>query len=160
MIVRRYQATDLERVVAVFTAAIHTLASDHYDEIQRSAWAPQSPDLDEWRHRLALVQTVIVEEGDRLAGFLSYESDGHIDLLYTAPQCARSGVASALYRHVEAQLHSSGVQQLFTEASLVARPFFERHGFRVREEQTVHRRGISFRRFRMCKSLTGATIDS
>ena len=52
-----------------------------------------------------------------------------------------------LYEGVELTLRSLGVEELFTEASLTARPFFERQGFRVTEEQTVLRRDVSFRRY-------------
>lgn len=38
---------------------------------------------------------------------------------------------------------------LFTEASLVAVPFFQRHGFRIVEEQTVVSYGVQLRRCAM-----------
>jgi N-acetylglutamate synthase-like GNAT family acetyltransferase len=38
-----------------------------------------------------------------------------------------------------------GLGRIFTEASVTARPFFERHGFRVLREQTVSRRGARAR---------------
>lgn len=154
MNIRPYTDNDLSAVVAVFTEAIHSLGRTHYDAEQRAAWAPADADLAEWRSRLDALETLLaVSDDGALAGFLSFENDGHVDLLYTSPMFARQGVASMLYRETERQLRSIGVASLFTEASLVAAPFFSAHGFEVVEEQRVERRGVIFRRFAMRKTL-------
>src|SRR3974390_735669 len=44
---------------------------------------------------------------------------------------------------------SEGLSDLFTEASKVARPFFERHGFHVTEEQDIEIGGVVFQRYGM-----------
>jgi putative acetyltransferase len=148
---------DVGAIAALFTASVHELAAAHYDAAQRTAWAPQPPDLGHWRERLANLQTLVAECGSRMAGFISYAPDGHIDLLFTSPAYARQGIATLLYHRAELALCESGVRHLFTEASLVARPFFERQGFRVTQEQLVDLRGAQFRRFAMSK-LLGAAI--
>lgn len=48
-----------------------------------------------------------------------------------------------------------GLGRIFTEASITARPFFERQGFRVVREQTVSRQGVSMINFVMEKDLPG-----
>ena len=151
MKVRPYADADLAAVVQVFTTAVHGLCLTNYSEEQCEAWAPQPPDLGDWVKRLQPLRTIVAVEGGHVAGFISYEPNGHIDLLYVAPQYARRGVASSLYSRVETSLVSAGVAELSTEASLVARPFFERVGFMVTEEQEVSLRGSSFRRFAMRK---------
>lgn len=149
MRLRAYCSGDLDAVVALFTASVHRLAADHYDEAQRSAWAPRPPDVEGWRRRLSGLRVVVAESRDRLCGFCGWEDDGHIDLLFVAPGCAGRGVAQALFDHAAAVLADQGIAELFTEASLVARPFFERQGFIVAEEQRVERSGVELRRFAM-----------
>ncbi|MCO6412681.1 MAG: GNAT family N-acetyltransferase [Thiogranum sp.] len=150
MKLRRYRAADTEGLAAVFTSSVHALAVDQYDAAQRHAWASLPPDLDEWRQRFEGLHTIVAEEAGSYLGFISYEENGHIDLLYTAPGAARKGVASALLREAVTQLSTAGdTPELFTEASLVAVPFFSRHGFEITEEQTLVRRGVSFQRFAM-----------
>lgn len=149
MRLRAYLGDDLDAVAALFTASIHGLAATHYNAAQRAAWAPRPPDIEGWRQRLANLRVVVAEEGDRLCGFCGWEDDGHIDLLFVAPGCAGRGVAKALFDHAAAALAELGIAELFTEASLVARPFFERQGFVVEEEQQVERRGVVLRRFAM-----------
>jgi putative acetyltransferase len=144
MKIRAYTENDAGAVAALFTASVHELGSPHYDTLQRHAWAPRPPDPLRWSTRLAGLHTLLAEEGDELAGFISYECDGHIELLFTAPGFARRGVASFLYQHME---HLFVGASLFTEASLAAKPFFLRQGFQVVEEQDVERNGITLRRF-------------
>jgi len=152
MNIRCYSDSDLEAVVYLFTASVHGLPVDHYDAEQREAWAPTLPDLSAWDARLKGLTTLVAEIDGKLAGFISYEPNGHIDLLYTSPASPRIGVASDLLRHAEAELSCTGIDEVFTEASLAARPFFEREGFWVKEEQIVSLRGVQFLRYLMCKS--------
>ena len=152
---RPYRADDLEPLVRMFTDSVHRLARPFYDEAQRAAWAPEHADLDEWRARLAGMAVLVAEEQGVLAGFIGYEPDGHVALLYTSGHAARKGVASKLYARVESEWRAAGVPRAFAEVSLAARPFFERQGFIVLEEERVERRAIFFTRFRMAKDLAG-----
>jgi len=157
MRIRPYTDADLPAVAQLFTDAVHGLAASHYDSAQRLAWAPQPPDLGIWDARLKPLKVLVAQDadsrGDALLGFVGYEENGHIDLMFSSPLAARRGVATQLLGRAEAALRELGVAQLFTEASLLGRPFFARHGFTVKEEQQVERRGVQFLRFAMVKAL-------
>jgi putative acetyltransferase len=151
--IRSYLESDVEAVARLFTESVHRLGRAHYDEAQLAAWAPRPPDVVRWRHRLASLNTLVAEANAHVVGFIAYERNGYIDLLYVSPEHARRGVASELYAHAEADLIAGDIAELFTEASLVARPFFERRGFRVSEEQVIERQGVTLRRYGMRKPL-------
>ena len=153
MDIRPFSAEDLAALVALFTASVHELAAPYYTPQQLDAWAPRPPNLAAWRERLQSLETVVATHGGALTGFISYEPNGHIDLLYTSPAYARRGVASLLYRCVEGTLASLGAVEIFTEASLAARPFFEHFGFVVAEEDVVLLRDQSFSRYAMRKAI-------
>lgn len=156
MRIRPYSDKDLAAVAQLFTDAIHGLAVTHYDAAQRKAWAPQPPDLGIWERRLKPLKVLLAhdaENSDALLGFVGYEEDGHIDLMFTSPLAARRGVASQLLGRAEAALRGLGVARLHTEASLLGQPFFARQGFTVKEEQHIELRGAQFRRFAMVKAL-------
>jgi putative acetyltransferase len=153
LLIRKYTVADLEEIVDIFTSSVHQLTIGYYDDRQRIAWAPLSPDLKNWGMRLNNVQTLVAEENGELMGFVSYEADGHIDLLFTSPNHERKGVASALYQEVESILANNGVREIYTEASLVALPFFKRKGFTVSEEEIVTRDGVELNRFAMRKTI-------
>jgi putative acetyltransferase len=164
MLIRRYTHADLRAVARLFTDAIHGLAVSHYDEAQRTAWAPRPPDLALWEARLKPIKVLVAQEETQeenagaLLGFIGYENNGHIDLMFTSPAAARRGIASRLLGQAEAALRALDVQELFTEASLLGRPFFERQGFTVKEEQHIELRGAQFRRFAMVKPMGHAKV--
>jgi putative acetyltransferase len=154
MQVRPYHLSDAHALAALFTASVHVLAAPVYSNTQCNAWAPHSPpDLERWHRRLSDLCTLVAYDPHTIAGFISYEENGHIDLLYTAPSFARRGVASLLLKSVTQALPEV---DLYTEASLVAEPFFSRHGFRIVEEQNVTVRGVEFRRYAMRRPGGGA----
>lgn len=156
MQIRAARLDDADAIAACFTASVHTLTGEHYDAAQREAWAPQPPDLEEWRERLRQHPALVAVDGESVLGFLVFQQDGHIDMLYCDPSAARSGVATRLYQQAEALLAEADSRELSTEASLVARPFFERQGFHVVAAQRVERRGVWFDRFAMRKRLPPA----
>ncbi len=137
----------------MYHAAIHTLAAPHYTAEQLAAWAPPNPDVNKWRDRLATLQTLVAERDGVVAGFASYELNGHLFLLFTHPSFARQGVATKLLREVESALRAAGVLKVFTEASLAGRPFFESSGFEVGPEELVACRGLYLRRYAMHKHI-------
>ena len=63
------------------------------------------------------------------------------------------GIASALYAYLEAEAQSRQLLRLYVEASRVARPFFERRGFSLIQENEVQRGGTKLINYRMEKTL-------
>jgi putative acetyltransferase len=74
-------------------------------------------------------------------------------MMYIHAQFQGKGVASALLSHLESVAHCLGVQDLYTEASITARSFFERRGFQLIARQIVSTRGQDFVNYRMRKLL-------
>ena len=150
MNIRAYAEADLDAVVALFIASVHELGAPHYSAAQRLAWAPRSPDMQAWVSRLAELRTLLLLGDSGLLGFIAFDDSGHVDLLFTAPTAARRGVASRLLARLAHELPDV---ELFTESSLIAQPFFLRHGFRAVEEQWVVRRGVAFPRVAMRRGI-------
>lgn len=69
--------------------------------------------------------------------------------LFTSPAHVRLGVAKALHDAARDALADLGVIELFTEASEVARPFFEKQGYEVVHREVVQIRGSELLRYRM-----------
>jgi putative acetyltransferase len=153
---RPFEPADLPQVIEVYNASIRCLAAAYYTADQLAAWAPAHPDVASWQRRLDSLHTFVAEENGVLAGFASYEKNGHLDLLFTHPEFARRGVATQLYLKVESALRAAVIPKIFTEASLAARPFFEHYGFRLDAEELVECRGARLRRFRMHKQISKA----
>jgi len=150
---RPFQPPDLEQVIGVYRAAIHTLAAPFYTAEELSAWAPRDMDADKWQQQLASVRAIVAEEDGTVAGFLTYDLVGHIHMLFIHPRFARQGLATRLYLDAEAELRKAPISTIFTEVSLAARPFFEHHGFQVDADEFSECRGQKLHRFRMSKKI-------
>jgi putative acetyltransferase len=64
------------------------------------------------------------------------------------------GIASAICDRLENHAIENGVSAISTHASITAKHFFERHGYKVIKEQQVNRSGIKLTNFVMEKSIT------
>ena len=151
--IRDYDADDAPQIVRLFYETVCSVNCADYSEEQVRAWAPGVPDPEEWHARMADRRTLVAEEGGEVVGFAELENDGRLDMLYVRRDTVGRGVGRLLYEAVEREARAQGLGWLFTEASITARPFFERRGFRVVREQMVSRRGVSLTNFVMRKDL-------
>ncbi|WNK01706.1 GNAT family N-acetyltransferase [Thalassospiraceae bacterium LMO-JJ14] len=153
MRIRRIQDDDIAATAQLFYCAVRQGAAGYYDDAQRQAWAPEVPELVRWHDRL-MAQTGFVAELDgAIIGFMTMTAVGHIDLAYVAPAYIGKGVAKALYDEIVCEATSNGLSRLTSDASHLARAFFERQGWVVIRPQTVVRDGVSIRNFVMHKEL-------
>jgi putative acetyltransferase len=151
--IRPFNEGDAVATAKIFFDAVRLGSVGHYDEAQRRAWAPEIPDNSNWLERL-MSQTVLVAEQDSEAvAFMTLRTDGHIDLAFVSPGQIGQGIAHKLYLALEARAISTQMKRLTCDASLMARPFFERQGWRVVVEQSVSRDEVSLTNFVMEKIL-------
>ena len=151
--IRPYHTDDVAGLVALFRTSVRSIGRRDYTDSQVQAWAPDLIDHDAFARRCAAKSTWIAECERRIAGFSDIEPDGHMDMLYVHPDFQRRGVARALLTHIERLARARGLDRLYTEASITARPVFEAIGFRVIAPQTVIVRGVSMTNYRMEKWL-------
>ena len=104
-------------------------------------------DLAAWDRSFRAHCTLVAEEGGALIGFGDITADGYLDRLYVHHLHQRQGVAAALCDRLEETVKGP----VTTHASITARPFFEKRGYRVVKEQQVERRGILLTNFVMKK---------
>ncbi|MEF0940770.1 GNAT family N-acetyltransferase [Rhizobium sp. BR 362] len=156
--VRQYVPADADLTIHIFLRAIREVASKDYTQAQVDAWA-RVEDREAWAKRRSSRPAWIVQYGNVSIGFADLVPDGLLDMMFVHPDYQGIGAASLLLATIEAEARKQGIQRIFTEASLTARPFFERRGFRVLASQTVEKRGQTLENFKMEKFLgeTAAT---
>ena len=150
---RPLRAEDYRDAARIFFCAVHDGTRHAYTLQERRAWAGDSIDLPRWQTRLATLTGFVAEERAEPVGFMTIDLTGHVDLAFVLPSASGRGVGSLLLAAVEDWARGKGTARLATHASLVARPFFERKGWSVAEEEQVQREGVTLRRFRMFKPL-------
>jgi putative acetyltransferase len=149
--VRPYRSDDATALMALFRDTIRRVNSRDYDETQIRAWAPDNIDSVRWAARFEGRFVVVAEEAGVPIGFGELEADGHIDRFYVSADHQRQGVGRALINAIIAEADRRGLTELFVEASITAKPFFEAHGFTVIAPQTVSCRGAELVNFRMSR---------
>lgn len=153
MSIRAFKPGDLPIVVDLFARTVREINRRDYSPVQVGVWAPDNPDLDAWKERLSRGLVWVYEATETVVGFIQLEDNGHIDLLYVHPEYQRQGIASSLLEKVLAWALQKRLPRLFTEASVTARPFFERFSFQVVCSQQVMLRGVQFENFVMQRYL-------
>jgi len=151
--VRNYLPADIEAVIDLFRASVGMVARRDYTHEQVMAWAPDEIDRRSWAARYTSRRAWVAEIDSHVAGFSDLEPDGHLDMMYAHPAYQGRGVATALLEQVEGAARGLGLARLYTEASITARPFFERRGFQLVTAQIVSKRGQDFMNYRMEKHL-------
>ncbi|WP_380058396.1 GNAT family N-acetyltransferase [Falsihalocynthiibacter sp. SS001] len=153
LIYRRFSKADAAACFDVFYNAVRRGTIAHYNEEQRKAWAPSAKMPENWPTRLSNQSCWVAISDSTPVGFMSMEGDGHVDLAFVAPDMTRQGVARSLYKHIEEDAKKLELERLFTEASHLARPFFETQGWEVTLAETITYNGQSIERFQMAKDL-------
>jgi putative acetyltransferase len=154
MFIRDYMRGDSGSLARLFYDTVHSVNRKDYSEQEIHAWAPESPDADIWHVRMIQRCTLVAEESGELIAFAELEPDGHLDMFYCRQDAIGRGVGRQLYEAVERRAIGMGLTRIFAEASITARPFFQRCGFTTCEQQTVIRSGIVLTNFRVEKSLS------
>ena len=146
MKLRRYNSNDIREIIGLFYDTVHTVNAADYTEEQLEAWASGEVDTDAWnRSLLEHVTYVAVEKnesnaaGEIVIGFADMDRSGYLDRLYVHKDHQRQGVASALCDRLEKEIEAD---RYLTHASITARPFFEKRGYKTVREQQVERNGV------------------
>lgn len=144
---------DIEELANVYRKSILEIGKEKYDHSQVAAWASFADDLAEFSSLIFKGYTILAEVSGIIASFGQLYPDDHVSLIYTLPGYNRRGIASDVYMELEIIAKGKGVDKLHTEASLIARPFFSKHGFKVIEKEVKIWKSAEFVRFRMEKYL-------
>ena len=96
---------------------------------------------------------VAVDRLDRSVGYVQLQTDGHLDHLYLHPGHTRLGLAEQLLDAAETFARDRGIRRLFSEASELARPSFERAGYTMTHRRDFSIDGVAIHNWAMEKAL-------
>ena len=154
MNIRRFRKQDAPEIVRLFRDTIRRVNIKDYSLEQVRAWAPDEIDVAAWEGRLSSSSqsTYVAEQDGQIVGFADFEASGHINCFYVHADHQREGVGSSLLAEIENEAVRCGRRRIFVDVSITARPFFEKHGYRVIQRQQVERRGVTLTNFAMEKN--------
>ncbi len=154
IIVREYKPEDSQALADIYYNTIHQINIQHYTEEQVKVWAPEnSLESSGWTKKFEKTKPLVAMIGEIIVGFVEFEPNGHIDCFYCHHKYIGCGVGSTLMASVYEIAIKKEIKRIFAEVSITARPFFEKQGFTVAEEQTVILLGVKLINYKMEKYL-------
>ena len=157
MLIRAYDASDLNQVIDVFYETVHTINRADYTEVQLNAWANKNERMEKligWQQSLYQNIAYVAVANSLIIGFGDMTEKGYLDRLYVHADYQRCGAASAILSTLEDRARHLQLASITTDASITAKPFFEKRGFQVVAAQTVYRHGVALNNYKMEKKLT------
>lgn len=157
--IKIYRATkqDVGMITQLFRDTIQNVNSKDYpaDEIDDSSswWT----DHDKWQERIEKQYFIKAMINDKTVGFSSLATDGYLDFMFTHKDYQGKGVAGNLIRKIEKKAKEQGNYLIYSDVSITAKGFFERHGYIVEKQQFKKSRNKELTNFRMTKTLNGST---
>lgn len=145
MYIREYEPADCSEIAALFYQTVHEVNKQDYTIEQLNAWAAGKVDLAAWNQSFLEHYTLVAVENGRIAGFGDIDETGYLDRLYVHKEHQREGIAAALCSRLEAHVQGN----ILTHASITARPFFQKRGYKVLKEQQVERQNVLLTNFVM-----------
>lgn len=157
LIIRPASTGDAEGICDVQHNAVKALAGGPYSKDILNAWhdAMTVAKIVEAMEKPDMLVFVAEEcgEGGAVVGFALMQK-GLVNAMYVHPKHQGKGVGSSLLATIERESVLSETQSLTLNASLNARPFYERHGFHVvREDVTPLNKDVSIECLVMEKTL-------
>ena len=149
MFIRKYESIDCKELAELFYNTVHTINAKDYTKEQLDAWASGLVDLEKWDQSFQEHFTVVAVENGIIVGFGDIDTTGYLDRLYVHKNNQRKGIATAICDQLESKVQG----KIVTHASVTAKPFFEKRGYKVLKEQQVVRKKIFLKNYVMEKNL-------
>ncbi|WKN31877.1 GNAT family N-acetyltransferase [Porifericola rhodea] len=151
--IRRAQPEDLEAITHLFKETVLNINTKDYSEKQVEAWAARYEKTQRWSDRIKHQYFLLAEYDDEIVGFGSITSDGYLDTLFAHKAHQKEGIGSSLLEKLLEYVKEIGRSKVHLDASLTARSFFERKGFRMIKPQQKVIDGVVFVNFMMVRTL-------
>lgn len=153
IIIRKFKLSDLDQIIQLFYDTVHTINIQDYSQEQVDVWAPKNIDINRWKKSLTDHISYVAEINNTIIGFGDITKEGYLDHLYTHKDFQGKGIGSGILKKLEEEAKKLGLMEITTQASITAKPFFEKHGYITVESQTKVFRGISFLNYKMIKKI-------
>lgn len=157
--IKIYRATiqDVGIITQLFRDTIQNINSIDYPVDEIDDWSSWWTDHDKWKERIKEQYFVKAMIEDRIVGFSSLATDGYLDFMFTHKDHQGKGVAGNLIRKIEKKAKEQGNNLIYSDVSITAKGFFERHGYVVEKQQFKKSRNKELINYRMTKLINGCT---
>jgi putative acetyltransferase len=150
---RAGQPADLLELQQLFVSTIRAVCSSDYNESQIDAWVSSVENEQRWIDMISNQYVFVALDNGIIIGFGTLDHGSHIDMFYVHKDYQGQGIAKSIYRKLELEAIRQNSTSLSADVSKTARAFFEKMGFSVMTEQTIHRKSVTLTNYKMTKLL-------
>ncbi|WP_419777846.1 GNAT family N-acetyltransferase [Malaciobacter marinus] len=134
----KYDKKYKKEIPELFTNSIHKTCNKDYTKEQLNAWAKLDIDYEAWEKRLDKTKPYLAIHDKKLVGFTEFYED-YIDCFYVHHEYQGKGVGKALLLYILKKARQNEIKKLRVDASITAKPFFEKYGFKVIKKNIIKR---------------------
>ena len=145
---------DISDLQQMCIETIQQVCKNDYNEEQLNVWASGIESKERWNLIFENQFVLVAVSGDKKVGFATLDDGKYIDMFYVHRHFQRLGLASLLYSSLEKEAFLQGTTKITANVSRTARPFFERQGFSVEQEQNFELNGVKISNFKMSKMIS------
>lgn len=147
MIIREYMPSDCRELAELFYNTVHTVNAGDYTKEQLDVWATGEMNLEKWNLSFQEHYSIVAVDNGIIVGFGDIDKTGYLDGLFIHKNYQKRGIATAICNKLEQNVRNI----IIVHASITAKSFFEKRGYKVIKKQQVERQGIILDNFVMKK---------
>lgn len=152
--IREANVSNIPELKSLFKETIISVNSKDYSKEEVFDWASCGDDDNRWRKLVTELYFIIaINESSKIIGFASISKEGYLHSMFVHKYFQKQGVASLLYNTIEDYAKQNNLPEITSEVSITAKPFFEKQGFTVDEQQKRKANKMMLTNFRMSKQL-------
>jgi putative acetyltransferase len=150
---RQASPEDLDAILLLFKETIETMNARDYSFEQIKVWSNGVNKKESWLRKIEEQFFIVVEFSKNIVGFGSITNQGYLDFMYVSKHHQGMGIAKAIYQQLEEFANLHQLDKIISEVSITAKPFFEKLGFVLVQEQQITIDRVQLKNYRMAKTL-------
>ncbi len=147
-------SADIKEITQLFHDTIQAINSKDYPKDDIDDWSSWYIDIDKWAERVNKQYFIIAKLDDKIVGFSSLATDGYLDFMFVHKDFQGQGIAKALLIDIENKASLQQNDLIYSDVSITAKGFFEKHGFKVEKQQLKKSKKKELVNFKMTKIMT------
>jgi putative acetyltransferase len=151
--IREASIKDIDQIISLCASTIAQINIKDYNQAQVDAWVNKVKDTKRWKQRVQSQYFIVSEISGKITGFSSITDEGYLDLMYVHSDFQGRHIASSLLSVIEEHAQWLKLDEIITEASITARPFFEKKGFITLSRQIKKINKVALPNFLMMKKI-------
>lgn len=151
-IIRAALQSDAVELKNLFQNTVLAINRRDYSQAEVEDWASCGDDLSNIEDMIKTHYFIVaVNQQSEIVGFSSITPQGYLHSMFVHKDFQGEGIATMLLDEIEQYAITNGIMRITSEVSLTARPFFEKKGYIVEEEQKRKANQLSLTNFWMAK---------